>query len=184
MLLIGEISNCGKKNGENVCFSAQDPVNEKEALACSQEPSWRKKVVWKSPWQRGLMVSSRDKCQSKWDSASPQRPGWQTPTLLVPSGAEQAQEMYPVQVQSQAEQSLSKHLATFKAFLHWRAELDVLEGSNFVVDTTGGTRSLYSWLEQGVGDVQGKLSQLVLRHALPLEFPSAGNSHWGSTTCN
>lgn len=55
----------------------------------------------------------------------------------------------------------------------------MLEGFNFVVGTTGGTRSIYSWLEQEVGDVQGKLAQLVLGHAVPLEFPSAGNSVTG-----
>lgn len=55
----------------------------------------------------------------------------------------------------------------------------MLEGSSFVVDTTGGTRSMYSCLEQEVGDVQGKLAQLVLRHAVPLEFPSAGNNVTG-----
>lgn len=71
---------------------------------------------------------------------------------------------------------LSKAL---KAFLHRGALLDVLEGSNFSVDTTGGTRSMYSWLEQEAGAVQGKLAQLLLRHAVPLEFPAAGNNVTG-----
>lgn len=52
----------------------------------------------------------------------------------------------------------------------------MLEGSSFTVDTTGGTRSMYSWLEQEVGDVQGKLAQLLLRHAVPLKFPAAGKN--------
>lgn len=52
----------------------------------------------------------------------------------------------------------------------------MLEGSNFSVDTTGGTRSTYSWLEQEAGAVQGKLAQLLLRHAVPLEFPAAGSN--------
>lgn len=70
-------------------------------------------------------------------------------------------------------------LKALKAFLHWRALLGVLEGSNFIAGTTGGTCSTYSWQEQEVGDVQGQLAQLVLMHAVPLEFPSAGNNGTG-----
>ncbi|RMC15429.1 hypothetical protein DUI87_07620 [Hirundo rustica rustica] len=73
-------------------------------------------------------------------------------------------------------------LKALKAFLHQGALLDELEGSSFIVDTTGGACSMYSWLEQEVGNVQGKLAQLVLRHAVPRVPFCWKQRHWESTT--
>lgn len=75
MLLMEEISNRGKKSGENVCFSVQDPEKLERSSSLQPGTIQGKQVVWKFPSQRGLLVSSRDKCQSKGDFTSLQRPG-------------------------------------------------------------------------------------------------------------
>lgn len=161
-------------------FFVEDAVNEQEALSCSQEPSGGSRLYGSPSTERAVgeqqMNASLSETPLLYKDQDDKLPlCWY---LLVLNRLRRCTHSRYSHRQGSNSASI-RLLKALKAFLHRRALLGVLEGSNFIVDTAAGTRSLYSWLEQGAGHVQGQLAQLVLVHAVPLEFPSAANSVTG-----